>query len=246
MSCLEKLNGGALQLLPDLVIKVFTLVPQVFLWRGVMLSGVKTDLTLPQMLTYTYLSTLLADMMVVQSSASGWLYEGVLMRLYGRPMSVLGQLAAQTAGGWIPALALFSMPMALVAPLFGVSLKPATHLFWMSLALCVSLGFAVDVLFACLAIKMRGINWLVSRVRHAITALLSGTIIPIQLLPGGVKALLRLQPFASLGGAPLSLFVGVSNAADTLPLQLFWNLLLWPIALIIFRKSEEGLVSYGG
>jgi len=153
LSALEITNGGIIYLLPDILIKVCTLIPLIFLWRVVMSSGAEVGMSLGQMLTYTYVSALLADMLVVKTTASGWLSDGVLLKLYGRPLPVLGQLAAQTAGGWAPMLLLFSLPMAAAAPLFGVSLIPASLLFFISLPLCVTLGFAVDFLFACLSLN---------------------------------------------------------------------------------------------
>jgi len=246
LSALGKTNGGILYLLPDVAIKIITLIPLVFLWRVVMSSGVQVGMSLNQMLAYTYASALLADMLVVETVASGWLSEGVLMRLYGRPLSVLGQLAAQTIGGWMPMLLLFSLPMAVVSPLFGVSLIPVSPLFFVSLLLCVSLGFAVDVLFACLSIKLRNTNWLIGRIRMAIVSLFSGTVIPISLLPFGIADVMKYQPFACLGGAPLSIFTGIGDAGEIILLQMFWNLILWPLALLVFHKSQEGMVSYGG
>ncbi|MCL2031390.1 MAG: hypothetical protein FWG93_07570 [Oscillospiraceae bacterium] len=246
LSALGQTNGGILYLLPDILLKIFTLIPLIFLWRAVMSSGAEAGMTLEQMVAYTYISALLSDMLVVQTAASGWLSEGVLLRLYNRPLSVLGQLAAQTAGGWTPMLLLFSLPMALLAPLFGVSLVPASPAFFLSLSLCISLGFAVDFLFACLSIKLRNMNWLVGRIRLAIALLLSGTLIPIRLLPFGLAEIMKYQPFASLGGAPLSIFTGTADIGGTLLLQAGWNLLLWPAALLIWKQSQEGMVSYGG
>ncbi len=246
MACLEKLNGGVLGLLPDVFIKICTLIPLIFLWRAVMASGARVEMTLPQLLSYTYAGALLSDLMVVRTAATGWLSEGVLLKLYNRPLPVLGQLAAQTAGGWLPMLLLFSLPMALLSPLLGVSLLPASSWFVPSLLLCVSLGFAIDVLFACLSIRLRNMSWLIGRIRAAVVALLSGTVIPIALLPFGIGTLLRYQPFACLGGAALSVFSGTGNPAEILGLQLLWNLLLWPTALLVFKKSQEGVVSYGG
>ena len=246
MAALEKTNGGIFYLLPDVAIKLFTLIPLIFLWRTVLLSGVQVDMSLEQMLSYTFVGGLLADLLVVKTPASGWLSEGVLLKLYGRPISVLGQLTALTAGGWMPMLLLFSLPTALLAPLLGVRLLPASPYFFVSLLLCISLGFAVDVLFACLSIKLRNMSWLVSRIRMAIVSLLSGTVIPIRLLPFGLAEAMQYQPFASLGGAPLSVFVGTGDARQILLLQMVWNVALWPIALFVFRKSQEGMVSYGG
>ncbi len=246
MSFTQKTNGGILYLLPDILIKICTLIPLIFLWRVVMASGADVGMTTAQMLSYTYASVLLSDLMVVKTAATGWLSEGVLVKLYGRPISVIGQLVAQTVGGWLPMLTLFSLPMAVSAPLFGVSLVPATPWFFASLLLCVSLGFAIDLLFACLSIKLRNMSWLIDRIRAAIVALFSGTVIPIRLLPLGIGEAMKYQPFACLGGAPLTLLTGAANPYDVLALQAVWNLLLWPLALLIFKKSQEGMVSYGG
>lgn len=246
MACLEKTNGGVFYLLPDIVLKVCTLIPMVFLWRTVMSSGAKVDMNMAQMLSYVYVSALLSDMMVVKTAATGWLSEGVLLRLYGRPLPVPGQLIAQTVGGWAPMFLLFSLPMTLLAPLFGVKLIPASPWFFLSLLLCVSLGFALDFLFACLSIKLRNMSWLIDRIRTAVVALFSGTLIPISLLPFGIGAIMKYQPFACLGGAPLSLLVGAAEPAHVLELQVLWNLILWPAALLVFQKSQEGIVSYGG
>ena len=247
LSALEKTNGGIIYLLPDMLLKTFTLIPLIFLWRVVMSSGAQVGMSFDQMLTYTYISALLADMLVVQTTASGWLSEGVLLKLYGRPLPVLGQLAAQTAGGWMPMLLMYSLPMALAAPLFGVNIVPASALtFFASLMLCISLGFAIDTLFACLSIKLRNMSWLIGRIRMAIVTLLSGTVIPIRLLPYGISEVMKYQPFAALGGAPLSIFTGAADVRETLMLQIAWNIILWPAALLIFKKSQEGMVSYGG
>jgi len=242
----ERTNGGIIYLLPGIFIRMLTLVSLTFLWRVVMSSGAQVGMSLGQMLTYTYVSALLSDMLVVNTPAGGWLAEGILQTLYGRPMSVFGQLAAQTAGGWLPGLALFSLPMALVSPLLGVNLVPASPVFLLSLLLCVSLGFAVDFLFACLSMKLRNMTWMIGRIRGAILALFSGTVIPIRLLPFGLARVMQYQPFASLGGAPLSIFAGSADAGSVIALQILWNLILWPLALLAFRKSQEGMVSYGG
>ncbi|MDR1691754.1 MAG: ABC-2 family transporter protein [Oscillospiraceae bacterium] len=243
----EKTNGGVVWLLPEILIKAATLVPLLFLWRAVLTSGAgSAGMSVSQILSYTTVSALLSEPLTVQTKASGWLSEGVILKLYGRPLPVLGQLAAQTVGGWLPNLALFSLPTAAIAVSFGVNLIPASPLFPLSLLLCVSLGFAVDLLFSCLALKLRSIDWLISRLRQAVAAVLSGTVIPIRLLPFGVAEAVKLQPFASLGGAPLSVFIGSADTGEILVLQILWNLILWPAALLIWRKSREGMVSYGG
>ncbi len=246
LSAIQKINGGVVHLLPGVVIKACTLIPLIFLWRVVMSSGVEVGMSPCQMLSYTYISALLADLLVVRTAASEFGAIGALLKLYGRPSPILGQLAAETVGRWIPTLVLFSLPMAALAPAFGVNLIPQSPLFLPSLALCVSLGFAVDCLFACLAIRLRNMDWTIDGLRMAVVAIFSGTVIPIKLLPFGLAEVMKYQPFACLGGAPLSLFVGSADAYGVLALQVFWNVVLWPLALLAFHHSQEGVVSYGG
>lgn len=239
-------NAGILYLLPNIAVRLMHLVPLLFLWSVLAGSGVETGMTMGQMLSYTWLNAILADLMVVQTFASSWCYEGELHKLYLRPNAIFGDLIAETVGGWLPMLLCFSLPLACAAPLFGVSLLPATVWFFPSLLLCISLGFAMDFLFACLAIELRGVSWLSHVIRTAITALFSGTLVPFRLLPFGLTRLFELQPFGSLGGAPLALFTGTARPERILLAQVFWNLMLWPAAILWFHHARERMVSFGG
>lgn len=243
---LEKTSGGLLYLIPGILVDLSYLLPLLFLWRVLASQGVSTGMSLSQMLSYTYISALLSELLAVQTFASSWSYEGQLISLYTRPLPVFGQIIAQTMGGWGRRLMVFSLPMMLIAPFFGVSIAPATLWFFPSLLLCVSLGFAVDFLFACLTIRLKGSAWLAYVIRMAVVSLFSGTMIPFKLLPFGLDQFFTYQPFGSLGGAPLSLFVGTASPLPILTAQILWNILLWPAAILWFERSRERLVSYGG
>lgn len=241
-------NGGLIYLVPQIATKLIYLIPLLFIWQVVMSGGRAVDVGMDTatMLSYTYVNALLLDMTAVSTAASAWNYEGLLITLFTRPMSVFGHLIAQTIGGWVPMLLMFSLPMAAISPLLGISVVPATMWFFPSLLLCISLGFAIDFLFACLAIKLRGVSWLITVIRWAIVSLLSGTVIPFKLMPFGLDKVFALQPFGSLGGAALSVFTGISDPLSVILIQLFWNAVLWPTAIIVFKKSQEGMMSYGG
>ena len=246
MSGASKTNGGIAYLLVNHALQVVYLLPLLLLWRNLMAGGVEAGMSLPQMLTYTYLGVIFADVLVVQTPASNWLYEGLLISLYQRPMGVLRHLAAQTVGNWIPTLLLFSGPMLLAAPLFGVSLS--SHSWWAlpSLLLCISLGFAVDFMFACVTIRLQNASWLVYSIRSALVVFLSGRVIPFAAFPWGIGELLQYLPLGSLAAAPLALYTGLADAGPTIALQIGWNIVLWPLALWIWKRAQEGMVSYGG
>ena len=246
MSTQNLTNGGVIYLLPNYLLKVLYLVPLLYLWRSLMQSGVDAGMTLAQMLTYTYLGAVFSDLLVVHTQASSWLYEGMFISLYQRPMGVILHLVSQTMGKWVPQFLLFTVPMLLAAPLFGVNLTPYSLWAIPSLLLCVSLGFAVDILFACVTIRLQNASWLVYVIRNAIQALFSGSVIPFAILPWGIGTVFQYIPFGSLAAAPLSIYTGLEQAAPIIALQIFWNLLLWPCAILAFSKSRERMVSDGG
>jgi ABC-2 type transport system permease protein len=182
----------------------------------------------------------------VRTPASGWLHEGTVLGLYLRPEGLFSQLAAHTVGGWLLPIAVMSLPTAAIALLFGVDLRPASLWFFPSLLMTVSLGFAVDFLFACVLIRLRNLEWVVHDLRQSLTALLSGSVIPFAALPWGLGRILALTPLGALAGAPLSIWTGLADPAGILTAQLFWNIVLWPLAYLRFAALRERMVSYGG
>jgi len=74
----------------------------------------------------------------------------------------------------------------------------------------------------------------------------SGTVIPFKILPFGLDKWMSYQPFGSLGGAVLSLYVGSAKPVDVIPMQILWNIVIWTAAVIWFNRSRERMVSFGG
>ncbi len=247
MSAMEQNYFGLGEVMGGYAIRALRLFALLALWRALFLQGADTGgMTLPMLLSYTAASAVLSDLLEVRTPATAWMHEGSILSQYMRPMGIFSQLAAHTAGGWVTPLLLFSLPALLLCAALGINVLPHSPWFFVSLALSVSLGFALDFLFACYVIRLQNAAWLAESIRRAVTALLSGAVIPFALLPWGIGDLLALSPFASVAGAALSLFSGLESAKDILPLQIFWNLLLWPAALVWFRRSRERMVSHGG
>ena len=82
--------------------------------------------------------------------------------------------------------------------------------------------------------------------RQSLTALFTGSVIPFAALPWGLGRFLALTPLGSLAGGPLSIYAGLAEPMPVLAAQLFWNVVLWPLALWRFASMRERMVSYGG
>ena len=246
MTARNQTNGGILYLLPNYAIRVVYLLPLMVLWRTLIGSGVDVGMTLTQMLTYTFISNLFGDLLNVTSPLTHWIIDSHIVSLYQRPMSIYGHVVAESLGKTLPGLVLFSFPMLLLSPLFGAAALPASFWVFPSLLLCMSLGFAVEFIFAALLVRLINTSWLVHSIRSAVVWLFSGAMLPFDILPFGLGRLMKYQPLGSLAGAPLSIYAGMAEPVRTVIVQLFWNAVLWPVAVWAFRKARERMVSHGG
>ncbi len=243
----EQSYFGFANLLAQYLLQAGGLAALLMIWRSLFLQGVDLEgMRLTQFYTYTVLSTMLAPLLNIHTPASGWLHDGTMLGLYQRPAGVFAQLAAHTIGGWCMRFLCLSLPVLVIALFCGLDMRPASLWFFPSLFLSVLQGFAVDFLFACLLIRMRNLEWTVHCLREALTALLTGSLIPFAVLPWGIGEFLQLSPFGTLAGAPLSIYTGLSEPGTLLVAQVIWNLILWPCAIYCFAASRERMVSYGG
>ena len=247
MAAREENYFGLGYTLGQYLLKALRMAGLLLIWHMLYEGGAAMEgMTLPQALKYTLLSAALLPMLDVRTKASSFLHDGAVVQLYLRPMGVFSQLMCQSIGSWRGHLLLLALPILLVSPLFGLSLWPASPWALLSLLLCISLGFCVDLFFACLIIRLRNMSYQVEALRGALSALLSGAVIPFAALPFGIGRYLALTPLGSLAGAPLSIWVGLSSPMELLPAQILWNLVLWPLGVWCFRLSRERMVSYGG
>ena len=247
----QAFDGGILYVLSGYALRLVQLAVLLLIWRTVFTAGADTGgMALAQAMTYSLLSSVFAEQLNVVTPASMSFWEGSILNRCTRPLAVLPQMMAETVGRWLPALLFCAVPTVILAALLGVPVGPAGPargaLFLVSLTLSISLGFALDFLFATVAVRLKDAGWLAHTIRGAVVNLFSGAVIPFALLPWGIGSALSLLPFGSVAGAPLAIYVGLGGAGRLLGLQLFWNLALWPLAALAFRKSSERMVSFGG
>ena len=91
-----------------------------FIWRIITAVGVHAGMTFTQLMNYTYVNALLAHITIVNTFINDWDSAGKVIPLFTRPMSVYGQVISRTVKEWVPTLLLFTLPMAVIAPFFGI------------------------------------------------------------------------------------------------------------------------------
>jgi len=84
---------------------------------------------------------------------------------------------------------------------------------------------------------------------EVIASVLGGILIPIALLPEWLQVIARLLPIQAIYSIPLAIMLGKSEGADPwwgIALQLGWIVVLWALAMVLWRAGLRQYESVGG
>ena len=238
-------------LLVDYLLRVLRVVILVSLWRIVLGGrGDVSGLTLGAVLTYTLIAEVFAEQLDVTTRVESTMWEGTLTGRFLQPMGLVGNFTAELFGSWAVSFVSFSVPLLLLAPWLGVDPRPASALsgplFVVSLSIAIAIGIAVDFIFCGIAGAMEQNIWVVKYIRTGLATLLSGALLPLQLLPWGLGDVFAWLPFASMASAPLRIYTATGDPLFLIALQLGWCAVLWPLANWIWTANRERLAFHGG
>jgi ABC-2 type transport system permease protein len=79
-----------------------------------------------------------------------------------------------------------------------------------------------------------------STVYEVIASVLGGVLIPIALLPDWLQIVARLLPIQAIYSVPMAILLGKSDGTDPwfgILLQLGWVVVLWALALVLWRAG---------
>ncbi|MGC6174333.1 hypothetical protein [Lacrimispora sp. 38-1] len=246
-------DGGFLCIAGGYFVQIVQFVLLTFIWKALeKTNALPSNVSLGQLMTYTLMSTVLHQELNIISPATSSLWEGSVIGRFLRPVSIEASFISETIGRfWIPNFLFLGIPLLLFAPVLSVSPLPASlslgFLSLISLVLAVTIGFAVDLLFASLAMNLKNGCFAALAVREAVYSLLSGEMIPFSLFPEKLGTLFSLLPLGSVAHGPLTIYTGTAIfPTKVLALQLFWAVVLWILAIYVFEKSKERMISFGG
>jgi len=239
----------------DYLLRVARVAILLTLWRTIYAAHaastpVSASMPLHALLTYTLIAEVFADQLACRTTLDDAVWSGTIIVKFLTPMSTAMQFAAEMAGRWMVNFTLCSLPLLLLAPLFGIDPRPANgaagFFFVVSLTLAIANGLAQEFIFGAGQIMLDLPVWLVGTLRTALIALLSGAVIPLALFPAGAGELFQWLPFASMASAPLRIYTATGDAVPLLLVQAGWVAALCPVAVWSWRSCREKLVGYEG
>jgi ABC-2 type transport system permease protein len=180
--------------------------------------------------------------------------EGRLSNLLIRPLNVWAYWLVDSLG-WKTFRNLLTVPVVVVCLLWiGPELAqlsiPPERLppFALSLLLATAVCFLFKLCLGCTSFWTNDILG-VATVQELISAVLGGVLIPLVLLPEWLQFVAKLLPVQAIYSVPLMILLGKGDGASPwygIALQLGWIVVLWALALVLWRAGLRQYAAVGG
>lgn len=212
---------------------------------------------LGEMLTYSIASI---GMRGVISSRVEWaldweIREGTLSTQLTRPYNFWGFLLVESLVSKATRLVLLVGPATVVGIVWLGPQLSAFELPWdrapllaISVALAFVTSFFVKLCVGCVGFWTNDIGGVVN-VYDVINSVMGGILVPITLLPDGLQIVAQLMPTYAIYTVPLSILLGKADGVNlwlSIGLQLVWIVVLWGLAMALWRVGLRRYESVGG
>lgn len=188
----------------------------------------------------------------VGSQMMGSIRTGAILRDLVRPLNYCGTQLAMAAGFSIVE-GIISFILTLVLGLFVLDIQPPDSPLMAALFLvAVLIGFVTKALIVFTVSLLTfwtlngvGLMW----AQQAVIAILSGTLVPIELMPAWLRIAAEILPMRGIVSTPLRFYLGKVDGSDIallLGLQVFWLAAMWWFANWAWQKAFNAVEIQGG
>jgi len=224
-----------------------------FFWRAVYAGADRlAGLDLDTALRYALLAQVMAGVgeseLLRRMSFS--LREGRIAHDLSRPIDLQAAEYAYAIGTWASG-AVTRLPLVGLLVLYGASL-PLDPLRWAaflaSFAVGASAMFCFEWILACLAFYTTEV-WGIRITVEAMALFFGGILVPLDLMPGWLRAIAEMLPFQQIAYLPVALLAGITPLADAprvLLGQLAWAVALLAVSRLAFARAVKVVTVQGG
>jgi ABC-2 type transport system permease protein len=226
-----------------------------YLWQTVFAARPQVGTFDWQRMRTYILIAYVVNSLVTHYSESGIIYSirsGQVVVDLLRPVDYMVSQLAYAAGGALFEAALGGTA-ALLLGLFVLHISPpASPIAALAFAVSVLIAFLVRFLISFIVSLFSfwtrnglGLMW----ARTAVSNVLSGTLIPLQLFPGWLQTVALALPFQALVSTPVLIYLGEIEGSGILVAlagQLAWAVALWVVARLLWRPCVRLLTVHGG
>jgi len=235
--------------------QALTITLFVAFWKAVYASRASVGgLQAHQTITYIILTQLLVPVTAwtVTMSLGYFIRDGSIASELVRPFDLQLRFYAEGLASVAAIIMQQAIPIGVLAALafgFRLPLDPVVWLVFVSSFLIgITISFFVDWLVGCFAFFTTEV-WGLGILRNGIAQFFSGALIPLVMLPAGLRNLAYALPFGQAVYQPISILAGISpisQAPRIILVQLVWLAVLATAARLAFTASVRHVTVQGG
>lgn len=239
----------------NVVMNIFALAVTVAFWRAVY-AGRSTvgGLTAAQTLTYVMLARIFHDGVYQTNmlrSMGELVRDGNILVTLLRPLDFQGAMYLQNLVH-LGLNVMMKLPLALFAWFVFDLRLPSDPMVWLAFAITQLLGHAVmfcfDWIVGCAVFYSTEV-WGLAVARAGIATFFSGMLIPLALMPEGLRTLAAILPFSQAVYLPISVLSGLTPLHEMPRLwlmQLAYLVVLIVLSRVVFRRAVRVVTVQGG
>lgn len=179
------------------------------------------------------------------------LREGAIAHMLLRPLDVQGSWYVSSLAGTVGDLVM-QIPIALAATVLFSLQWPANPAVWGTFIIAAVLGrtvlFLTEWILASLAFYTTEV-WGLGVLFQGLALFFSGGLVPLDILPDGLRAAVQVLPFSQAVYVPISLLSGVAPLSSAPQLwlgQLAWLMVLVVASRVLFAVAVRKVTVQGG
>ena len=235
-----------------LLSSVVFLVLYYAVWSAIDASG-SIEGGLQQVMTYLVAGQIVSNAAFLQTEQFvGYrVRQGTIVNELKRPLSFITHVYFHELGWVVFNTLVKALPIALVGLVFLDITLPgpvAAGYFAVSTFLAFNLVFLLAYANSMFVFWTK-VDWSIRMMRNTVTRLLSGVLFPLYLLPDGLQKVFNFLPFRAMADAPIQIFTGQAAGDQILRifgLQMFWIVIMFVVAHLMWRKAKTKLTVQGG
>ena len=239
----------------NVVMNIFTLAITVAFWRAVFVGrSTVGGLTAAQTLNYVMLARIFHDGVYQTNMLRSWgelVRDGGILVTLLRPLDFQGAMYLQNLVH-LGLNVMMKLPLALFAWFVFDLRLPNDPVVWLAFAITQLLGHAVmfcfDWIVGCAVFYSTEV-WGLAVARAGIATFFSGMLIPLALMPEGLRTLAAILPFSQAVYLPISVLSGLTPLSDVPRIwlmQLAYLAVLIVLSRVVFRRAVRVVTVQGG
>lgn len=177
--------------------------------------------------------------------------KGTIVNELKRPLSLMSHIYFHELG-WVAFNTLTkAVPIAVLGVVFlNIPLPGPMETLYFALSTFLAFNLVFLLAYAnSMLVFWTKVDWSLRMTRNTVTNLFSGVLFPLYLLPPALADIFNVLPFRAMADAPIQIFTGQASGKAVLEifgLQIFWIVIMFVLAHLMWRKAKKRLTVQGG